>query len=304
MTDTSTVFDLAGFLDGERARVDAALDRALARFEPLVPEALMPALRQGVRSGGKRLRPVLCAASFRACGGEDNPAVHDLAAAPELIHAYSLMHDDLPCMDDAPLRRGEPTPHRVHGVEAATRAGALLIPLAALQAWEAGRALHPGEGVARSLVRELARAAGGGGMVGGQVLDLLGEGTTLTAGELDALHNRKTGALLVVSLRLGALAAAATPERLDALDRYGRCIGLAFQVQDDVLDASAGAEVLGKAPSDAALGKSTYVGVHGLAEAGRRARILVDDALAALRSGGVESAALEALARYVVERDH
>lgn len=304
MTETSTAFDLSTFLDRERRQVDAALDRALTRFEPLVPPALLPAIRQGVRSGGKRLRPVLCAAAFRACGGTEGPAVHDLAAAPELIHAYSLMHDDLPCMDDAPLRRGEPTPHRVHGVEAATRAGALLIPLAALQAWEAGRALHAGEEVARSLVRELARAAGGGGMVGGQVLDLLGEGRALASEELDALHNRKTGALLVVSLRLGALAAGADPDRLEALDRYGRRIGLAFQVQDDVLDASAGQEVLGKAPSDAALGKSTYVALHGLEEAGRRARLLVAEALDALREGGVESAALEALARYVVERDH
>ncbi len=304
MTESSTAFDLKGFLDRERAGVDAALDRALTRFEPLVPAPLMPAIRQGVRSGGKRLRPVLCVAAFRACGGVETPALHDLAVAPELIHAYSLMHDDLPCMDDAPLRRGEPTPHRVHGVDAATRAGALLIPLAALQAWEAGRVLHPDEGVARSLVRELAQAAGGGGMVGGQVLDLLGEAKDLGAEELDALHNRKTGALLVVSLRMGALAAGAEAGRLEALDRYGRYIGLAFQVQDDVLDASAGEEVLGKTPSDAALGKSTYVALHGIEEAGRRARVLVEGALEALRDGGLESAALEALARYVVERDH
>lgn len=298
------MFDLAAFLERERTQVDAALDRALIRFEPLVPNLLMPALRQGVRSGGKRLRPVLCVAAFRACGGAESPALHDLAAAPELIHAYSLMHDDLPCMDDAPLRRGEPTPHRVHGVDAATRAGALLIPLAALQAWEAGRTLHPDEGVARSLVRELAQAAGGGGMVGGQVLDLLGEGKDLSGDQLDALHSRKTGALLTVSLRMGALAAGADPRRLGALDRYGRAIGLAFQVQDDVLDASAGEEVLGKTPSDAALGKSTYVGLHGIAEAGRRAGVLVEEALEALRKGGVGSPALEALARYVVERDH
>jgi geranylgeranyl pyrophosphate synthase len=300
----STAFDLKRYLADERGLVEDALLRALEAVAPRVPSALLPALRQGLLSGGKRLRPVLCVAAFRACGGVAAPALYDLAVSPEMIHAYSLMHDDLPCMDDAPLRRGEPTPHRVHGVEAATRAGALLIPLAALRAWEAGRRLHPDPGVSRALVRELCRGAGAEGMVGGQVLDLLGEGQRLASEELDALHNRKTGALLTTSLRMGAVAAGADAARLEALDRYGRAIGLAFQVQDDVLDASADQEILGKAPSDAALGKSTYVGLHGIPEAERRARMLVAQALEALRQGGVESDALTGLAAYVVERDH
>ena len=304
MRQGSTAFDLKRHLADERVRVEDALLRALEAVEPRVPASLRPALRQGVLSGGKRLRPVLCVAAFRACGGVAAPALYDLAVSPEMIHAYSLMHDDLPCMDDAPLRRGEPTPHRVHGVEAATLAGALLIPLAALRAWEAGRILHPDPHVARALVRELCRGAGAEGMVGGQVLDLLGEGQRLGSDELDALHNRKTGALLTTSLRMGAVAAGADPARLDALDRYGRAIGLAFQVQDDVLDASAGPEILGKAPSDAALGKSTYVVLHGIPEAERRARMLVGQAVAALVQGGIESDALTSLAAYVVERDH
>lgn len=140
-------------------------------------------------------------------------------------------------------------------------------------------------------------------MVGGQVLDLLGEGRSLGEEELDGLHARKTGALLAASLRIGALAAGAPSVAREALDRYGRAIGLAFQVQDDVLDATAAAEVLGKAPSDAELGKSTYVRLHGVEEAARRARLLVDEALEALASAGLESPPLAGLARYVVERD-
>jgi len=304
VTPRSSAFDLERYLADERVLVEGALLRALEAVEPSVPPSLLPALRQGLLSGGKRLRPVLCVAAFRACGGVAAPALYDLAVSPEMIHAYSLMHDDLPCMDDAPLRRGEPTPHRVHGVEAATRAGALLIPMAVLQAWEAGGMLHPDPLVPRALVRELCHGAGAEGMVGGQVLDLLGEGQRLGGEELDALHNRKTGALLTTSLRLGAVAAGAGAERLEALDRYGRAIGLAFQVQDDVLDASSGQEVLGKAPSDAALGKSTYVGLLGIPKARQRARMLVDQAIEALRLGGVESDALTTLASYVVERDH
>ncbi len=292
---------LKGFLAGERERVEAALGRALDHTLPLVPESCRPAVRYGVTGGGKRLRPILCVAAYRAAGGQGE-AIYDLAVSLELIHGYSLMHDDLPCMDDADLRRGEPTTHKIHGAESTTVGGALLIPAAALQAWRGGRALKLSEDRRRTLVRELTRAAGAGGMVGGQVLDLLGEEKDLSAPELDDLHRRKTGALLRASLRMGGMAAGAPPRALEALDRYGEAIGLSFQIADDILDATSDAGALGKNPSDEELGKSTYVSLFGLDEARLRARELADDAVRALEEGGLEAPELVALARYIVER--
>jgi geranylgeranyl pyrophosphate synthase len=281
--------------------VEETLEGALARILPQVPKSLGPALEHGVTSGGKRLRPILCVAAYRAVGGIDE-AIYRLAVSLELIHAYSLMHDDLPCMDNAELRRGEPTTHWIHGDEATTVAGALLIPAAALQAWEGARALGLDDTVARTLVKELAMAAGGGGMVGGQLLDLLGEEESLEADELDDLHRRKTGALLRAALRMGAIAGEATPKQLEGLDRYGAAIGLAFQIADDLLDATSSAEELGKNPSDAELGKSTYVSLFGVEEAGRRARGLVSEAVHSLEEAHLDAPELEALARYIVER--
>jgi geranylgeranyl pyrophosphate synthase len=205
-------------------------------------------------------------------------------------------------MDDADLRRGRATTHRLHGVEATVLGGAALIPMAVLMAWRGTLALGCAEDVARRVARELAGAAGAGGMVGGQALDLLGEGRDLTEEELDTLHRLKTGALLTASLRMGALAAGAGREALDALDEYGRAVGLAFQIADDVLDATSTAGDLGKNPSDAALGKSTYVTLHGLDEALRRGHELVESARAALDAGGLRAPALHAIARFVMER--
>ncbi len=315
-------FDLAAYLKAERDRVEAALERALARFLPRLPGALQGPVRQGVTTGGKRLRPILCVEAYRAVlgveggrGGAGSPsevpgpggglpeAVHDLAVSLELIHAYSLMHDDLPCMDDAPLRRGVPTPHMTHGVEATLLGGASLIPAAGLQGWEAAGRLGISEPVRRELVRTLAQAAGAGGMVGGQALDLEGEGRALEHRELDALHRAKTGALLTAALRMGALAAGASPPRLEALEGYGRAVGLAFQVADDILDATATAEALGKKPSDVALEKSTYVRLLGAEGARAEAGRLVEEALGHLSRSGTDSPALEALARYVVDRE-
>jgi geranylgeranyl pyrophosphate synthase len=293
--------DLRAFLALERDRVEAALQDALADILPRVPEAHRQALAHGVSSGGKRLRPILCVAAYRAAGGREE-GIYALAASLELIHAYSLMHDDLPCMDDAELRRGEPTTHKLFGEGATMVAGALLIPFAARHAWASAMAMGLEETRGRILVAELSRAAGGGGMVGGQVLDLLGEEQTLSAPELDDLHRRKTGALLKTSLRMGGLAAGADGAVLDALDAYGAAIGLAFQIADDLLDATSTAQDLGKNPSDADLGKSTYVTLFGVEEAGRRAHSLVEEAVAVLRRSGLEAPELEALARYIVER--
>jgi geranylgeranyl pyrophosphate synthase len=294
-------FDLVGYLGAEAALVDRALAAAAAEAEGLIPEDVRAAVRHGVLSDGKRLRPVLCVTAYRACGGTD-PRIHELAAALELIHAYSLMHDDLPCMDDAELRRGRPTTHRVHGVDATARAGAALIPLAALRAWRGALALGRDRATAAEIVLELCRAAGAGGMVGGQALDLRAEGARMSAAELDRLHALKTGALLTAALRVGALAAGAAPPLLAALDAYGRAIGLAFQITDDVLDATATAEELGKHPSDKALEKTTYVAVHGLDAAAARAAAEVARARAALDEVGIDDPALHALASFVVER--
>jgi geranylgeranyl pyrophosphate synthase len=301
--------DLEAYLERELREVDQALERALDRRGASLPEALRAAVEHGVRGGGKRLRPVLCVAAYHACGGARGAEVYDLAASLELIHAYSLMHDDLPCMDDAELRRGRPATHRVHGERATVLAGAAMIPLAALQAFEACGALGLEEGRAKAVTLELCRAAGGGGMVGGQALDLVAEGSRLEAGALDRLHGLKTGALLTGALRMGALAAGAPARVFEAMDTYGRAVGLAFQIADDVLDATASAETLGKNPSDTSLAKSTYVSLHGVGEARRRAEALADRAREALDAAGLGAGvsaalSLHALAGYAVTRAH
>jgi geranylgeranyl pyrophosphate synthase len=296
-------FDLEAFLRRERLNVEAALQRALERVELRVREELVPPIRQGVLTGGKRLRPILCVEAHRACGGSGDSHAYDLGVSVELIHAYSLMHDDLPCMDDAELRRGQPTVHRIHGEELTMEAGAALIPLAALQAWESCLALGCDADIAARVVKVLAEAAGSGGMVGGQVLDLEGEGRSLSAEELDTLHGLKTGALLTAPLVMGGIAAGASPDALEALESYGRSVGLAFQIADDILDATSSSEDLGKNPSDSDLDKSTYVRIHGVDAARQRARGLVVQAVDALSRGGINSDSLVALAEYTVDRD-
>lgn len=296
-------FDLAGYLEAERAEVERALERAAEEFLEVLPPDQAAAGRHGVVSGGKRLRPILCATAFRASGGDAPLAVlYDFAVSIELIHAYSLIHDDLPSMDDADLRRGEPTTHRVHGIDAATLAGVALIPLAARRVLVAGEALGLDGETARECARLLSGAAGAGGMVGGQGLDLLGEGKALGSEALTELHRHKTGALLMAALELGAVAAGADEGIRGALRTYGQHVGLAFQIADDVLDATATAEELGKEPSDADLEKSTYVALHGLDGARALARREVSAAVAALETAAIDAPALVALAGYIVTR--
>jgi geranylgeranyl pyrophosphate synthase len=312
VADSSGFTGLTAYLKEETDRVEAALERALTALEAStavefppasIPSDVLAAMRHGVMSGGKRLRPILCVSTYAACGGSRRRTAYDLAASLEMIHAYSLMHDDLPCMDDAELRRGRPTTHRVHGEDVTMRAGAALIPAAALQALRACTALGCPDATGREVTRCLLEASGAGGMVGGQWVDLLGEGQALGADDLDALHRMKTGALLAAALVMGATAAGADTATRDALERYGRAIGLAFQIADDILDATASAETLGKNPSDAELDKSTYVSLYGLDEARRQAQSQVDEALAALAGAGIEAPALEALGPFVVERE-
>ena len=302
MTDGRSAIDLEALLRDEREEVEQALERACQWLGDELPDELFQPARHAVLSGGKRLRPVLCVVAYRACGRGTGPAVYDLGAAIELIHAYSLMHDDLPCMDDADLRRGQPTPHTLFGEETTARAGLALIPAASLWAFRASNALGADEAVSRRIVSRLNRAAGAGGMVGGQALDLLGEGRRLDSNELDHLHRMKTGALLTASLAIGGIAAGASDTTLAGLESFGRGIGLAFQVTDDILDATEVAADLGKHPSDDALDKSTYVSLYGLQEAMKRARIHAEEATEALRDAGVDAPALIALASYVVER--
>lgn len=301
-SNEGSAFDLEAYMATERGRVESALARALDAVDRRVDPSLRDPIRHGVLGGGKRLRPILCVASYEACGGRDLDGAADLGAAVEMIHAYSLMHDDLPCMDDADLRRGRPTTHRLFGGAVTMAAGAALIPLALAQALDAARALDSGSDRTRLILGCLAAAAGAGGMVGGQFLDLMGEGQALDAESLTELHRRKTGALITAPLEMGGLAAGASDRRMGTLRRYGSAVGLAFQIADDILDATSDADALGKNPSDAELEKSTYVGLFGLEEAARRANALVADAVGALRKDAIHSPPLEAIAGYIVSR--
>jgi len=268
-----------------------------------VPDPVRSAVRYALTGGGKRLRGLLVIAAYRAGGGEGDAS--GLAAAVEIIHAYSLVHDDLPCMDDDDMRRGRPSTHRVYGVPVATAAGALMIPLAAWTARRAGAGLRlPGD-ASCTIVKVLMQGAGAGGMIGGQLLDLAGERKDLSRDELDAVHAAKTGALIAASVRIGGIAARVSGTALDALGNYGCRIGLAFQIMDDVLDVTASTDQLGKiAGRDAALNKSTYPALLGVDGAVKRANGLVDEACADLRPHHLLSPDLEGLARFIVSRSH
>ena len=288
-------------LAAERAAIDAALGRFCARYLDAAPGAVSEAIRYSLLGGGKRLRGILVVEAYRACGGRGDAS--ELAGAVEVVHAYSLVHDDLPCMDDDSMRRGRPTVHRVHGVPAATAAGVAMVPLAVRCALHAARALELPGGVAAAIVKELMTAAGAGGMIGGQLLDLEGEGLALTLAELERIHRMKTGALITASVRIGGLAAGADERRLDALARYGAAIGLAFQIADDVLDVTATTDVLGKtAGKDLAFRKSTYPALLGVQGATDRAAALVAEAREALDAVGLLTPTLDRLARYTIAR--
>jgi geranylgeranyl pyrophosphate synthase len=296
-----TGFTLDSFLDAERSRVEDALDDTIASAGA---GPVGTAARYALEAGGKRLRPILCVAAYRAVRGEASTAVYRLASALELIHTYSLIHDDLPSMDDDPVRRGRPATHIAHGVATATVAGAALIPAAARAADRAGVDLGLDAGVRRRIVRALCRAAGAAGMVGGQLLDLEGEGRALTVDELLRIHRLKTGALLSVSPVLGGLAAGMSEAVRHALAVYGVSLGLAFQIADDILDVTGSTVVLGKtAGRDAALSKATFPALTGIDGAREWAVREVETAGAALDAVGLRSDELRALAAYAVERD-
>lgn len=259
------------------------------------------AIAYALESPGKRLRPALVMAVHHELGGQG--PIERVAAAVEVVHCYSLVHDDLPCMDDDDLRRGRPTVHRRFGVRAATEAGQRMIPLAArvLAAGVAAMGLpHSTLGL---LATELFRAAGAGGMVGGQFLDLQAEGRALTLDEMVAMHRRKTGALITASAVIGALAAGADAVRGAAARGYGEEIGLAFQITDDLLDESATSAELGKtAGKDAQRRKPTFASLMAPAEARAEAHRCVERAVARLREARVDSSLLDDLAHLVINR--
>ncbi len=285
----------------ERAAVQQALDTFCARWLAAIAPLTAEAIRYALLGEGKRLRAILLLEAYRACGGTGDAS--ELAASVEVVHAYSLVHDDLPCMDDDDVRRGRPTVHRVYGVPVATAAGLAMVPLAARSACHAARALGLSDEETAGVVRDLMVASGGGGMIGGQLLDLEAEGVPLTLDALERVHRLKTGALIMASVTLGARAARASASRRSALARYGAAIGLAFQIADDVLDVTATTDELGKtAGRDLALHKSTYPALLGVEGAIERAVALVEDGCAALADEGLLTTTLEQLARFIVER--
>lgn len=289
---------LATLRRASNARVDATL-AALFESRPAVEARLEAAMRHGLLVGGKRLRPLLVYLAGRALGAEDD-ALDAPAAAIELIHAYSLIHDDLPAMDDDDLRRGQPTVHKAYDEATAILAGDALQALA----FEV-MASRPHPRLA-ALVSTLAVAAGRDGMVAGQALDLAAVGGHPDVEALAHMHAHKTGALIVAAVQMGGLIAVeADDPRLAALIRYARAIGLAFQIHDDILDVTGDTATLGKTSgADAARAKPTYPSLLGLAGAQQKANALIDEAIAALAPLGEPAAPLADLAHYMIERDH
>ena len=290
-------FDLGAYMKERADAVDAALERVLPA-ETLRPETLHKAMRYSVFAGGKRLRPVLVIAGAEAVGGTASQ-VMPTACAMELIHTYSLVHDDLPAMDNDDFRRGAPTNHKVFGEAMAILAGDALLTLAfRLVADNAGesRAL-------RDVVLDIADAAGHGGMVAGQVADLEAEGRRVGAEVVDYIHAHKTGALIRTSLRVGAMLCGADAARVRALSVAGADLGLAFQIVDDILDVVASSEELGKtAGKDQIQQKATYPAIHGIEASRARAAFLIRDAEEALRALGPRAEPIRALGRFILER--
>ncbi len=297
-----TNFSLDGWLPTQQRRVEALLQNRMETIGRRSPARLSEAMAYSLLDGGKRLRPVLCLtfadAVARASGGGGEPA-NDAACALECIHTYSLVHDDLPSMDDDALRRGRPTNHKVFGEAMAILAGdALLTDAFALLATG-----NPSEQAVRGrLVAELAVAAGAGGMVGGQVLDIA-EDRPAELDYLTRLHRMKTGALIKAACRMGAIAGGADAQALQSAEIYGDAVGLAFQIADDILDVTADATVMGKPTgADAAAGRHTFPAVVGLAAARSLAADHVAKAVTAVRSLEGADGPLAALARYSIER--
>ncbi|HMJ19835.1 MAG TPA: farnesyl diphosphate synthase [Gemmatimonadaceae bacterium] len=287
--------------DTERARIEQRLDDICSSYLRDLAAPIRDAVEYGLKSPGKRLRPLLLLFAYKAAGGARDATM--LACAPEVIHAYSLMHDDLPCMDDDDMRRGRPAVHKVYGSRTAILAGVMMIPLAARVVRDSTRAMSMSEDASMRVLDTLLDAGGASGMIGGQLRDLAGEGLSLPLDELEAIHSAKTGALIVGSLRMGALAAGADANRVAALEHYGRSVGLAFQIMDDVLDVTSTTTAMGKtAGRDAVLRKSTYPALLGVDGARRRAHALIEDGLNSLAEHNLLTQELSQVANFMVTR--
>ena len=292
--------EIAAYLSERTQVVDRALSRYLPK-ESAKPVTLHKAMRYSVFAGGKRLRPVLALAAAEACGGAAKAAL-PAACAVECIHTYSLIHDDLPCMDDDDLRRGRPTNHKVFGEGVAVLAGDALLTVA----FEILAQAEPTKRYSTAAqITELAHASGSRWLVGGQVADLEGEGKKLTGIDLQYIHRCKTAALLTTSIRLGAMSANATPAQLKALTTFGQSVGLAFQVIDDILDVTQSSEKLGKtAGKDVSSQKATYPAIHGLEKSRKEAHRLTATAHRSLTIFGKNGTTLQALADYLLAREY
>ena len=292
--------DLKPYLVARQKEVDRALDRFLPKAST-PPATIHKAMRYSLFAGGKRLRPILCLAAAEACGGKIGAAL-PLACAIECIHTYSLVHDDLPSMDNDDLRRGRATCHKVFGDGIAILAGDALLTIA----FEiAAHAQSTKRYNLREILREIATAAGSQKLIAGQVADLEAEGRRINRAQLRYIHENKTAALLTATLRLGAMAANASPKQLAAITDFGRALGLAFQVIDDILDVTQTSEKLGKsAGKDVAAKKATYPAVIGLEQSRAEARRLTSKAHSSLISLGENAAVLRALADFLLQREY
>ena len=286
-------------VDAYRRQIDEALDR-YTQLDSDCPDHLREAMRYCLLAPGKRLRPLLVLAANQLCGGQVDDAM-PAACAVEMIHNYSLIHDDLPAMDDDDLRRGRPTCHIEFDEATAILAGDALIPLA----FETIATNITPATVAVACVNELAKASGPSQLVGGQADDLRLQFATPDLESLEKIHRRKTGALLTVSLRLGGLTAGASAKQLDSLARYGQHLGLAFQIVDDLLDLNGSPDKMGKKTGkDAEAGKQTYPAVIGQAASEQRANDMVQQAIESIKMFGDAGAPLIALANFVINRTH
>jgi geranylgeranyl diphosphate synthase type II len=292
--------NLKAYLQSRQKRVDRALERYLPK-ENVKPVTIHKAMRYSLFAGGKRLRPVLCLAAAEAARGRIDNAL-PLACAMECIHTYSLVHDDLPSMDNDDLRRGRPTCHKVFGDGIAILAGDALLTIA----FEIVSRAKPGSRYDMSiLLREVAVAAGSKKLIAGQVADLEAEGHPTAREQLRYIHENKTAAILTASVRLGAMSANASVKQLAAITKFGRALGLAFQVIDDILDVTQTSEKLGKsAGKDITAKKATYPAVIGLTRSRAEAKRLTRQAHSSLSIFGKEAEPLHALANYLLEREY
>jgi geranylgeranyl pyrophosphate synthase len=287
--------------DLDRESIERRLDEICDHHMSELPAEIAAAVQYGLKSPGKRVRPLLLLFAYRAAGGSEDAS--QLACAPEVIHAYSLVHDDLPCMDNDDVRRGRPTVHKVHGSRTAILAGIAMIPLAARVVRDSARSMGLSAETRTKLLETLLEAGGASGMIGGQVRDLAGEGLSLSLEEREGIHSAKTGALILASVRMGGLAADADAARMAALERYGRAIGLAFQIMDDVLDVTSTTSALGKTTGrDVALGKSTYPALLGVDGARKRAETLISEGVASLAEQKLLTQELSQVANFMLTR--